>query len=136
MKSLGKAIGFGVLVWLIPFCVAFLIFPIHDSARPLFESVMAVTVCSTSVLLGIAYLKNVKENIATEGIQIGALWFVISILIDTPLMLLGGPMKMSISAYIDDIGVTYLCIPIITWGLGAAISRFNSELNSADNNEK
>jgi len=43
---------------------------------------------------------------------------------------------MSISAYIDDIGVTYLCIPIITWGLGAAISRFKSEINSTDNNEK
>jgi len=136
MKSLSKAIGFGVLVWLIPFSVAFLIFPIHDTARPLFESVMAVTVCATSVLLGIAYLKNVREDIVTEGIQIGALWFVISILIDTPLMLLGGPMKMSISAYIDDIGVTYLCIPIITWGLGAAISRFKSEINSTDNNEK
>ncbi len=126
MKSFGKAIGFGVLVWLIPFIVAFILYPIHDSARPLFESVMAVTVCATAVVFGNAYLKNIRESVIKEGVQIGALWFVISILIDAPLMLLGGPMKMSISEYIDDIGVTYLCIPLITWGLGVAISRFKN----------
>ncbi|MCH7612319.1 MAG: hypothetical protein IIB95_08925 [Candidatus Marinimicrobia bacterium] len=134
MKSFGKAIGYGILVWLIPFIVAFILFPIHDSARPLFESVMAVTVCAAAVVFGIAYLKNVKEGVVQEGIRIGTLWFIISILIDAPLMLLGGPMKMSISEYIDDIGITYLCIPVITWGLSVAFSRSANELNPSDKN--
>lgn len=95
---------------------------------------MAVTVCATTVVFGIAYLKNVKEGVVQEGIRIGTLWFIISILIDAPLMLLGGPMKMSLVEYIDDIGITYLCIPVITWGLSVAFSRSANELNPSDKN--
>ncbi len=127
MITWGKAIGFGVLVWLIPFIVAFIIFPIHESARPLFESIMAVSVSTTAVVFGIIYLKNVKQNIIKAGIQIGILWFIIPVLIDAPLMLLGGPMKMSIAEYLADIGVTYLCIPVITWGLSVAYSRSTND---------
>ena len=127
MKSWRKAIGFGVLVWLIPFIVAFLIFPVHESARPLFESIMAVTVSTTVVVFGLIYLKNVKQSIVKVGIQIGILWFIIPVLFDAPLMLLGGPMKMSIGEYIADIGVTYICIPVISWGLSVAYSRSINE---------
>ncbi len=123
MKSWSKTIGYGLLVWLTPFVVAFIIFPIHESARPLFESIMAVAVSTTSVAFGILYLKHVSQNIVKEGIQLGILWLILSILIDAPLMLLGGPMKMSIAEYTADIGVTYLCIPVITWGLSIAYSR-------------
>ena len=123
MISWGKAIGYGALVWLVPFVIAFLIFPIHTSARPLFESIMAVAVCATAVAFGITYLKHVIKNIVKEGIQLGILWFMIPVLIDAPLMLFGGPMKMSIAKYMADIGVTYLCIPVITWGLSVAYSR-------------
>jgi len=35
-------------------------------------------------------------------------------------MLLGGPMQMSLSTYMADIGVTYLIIPVVTLGLAAA----------------
>ena len=123
MKTWGKAVGFGVLMWLAPFVVAVLIFSIHETNRPLFESIMAVTVCAAAVWLGIRYLKKVNADFVKVGIQIGLLWLIISVLIDAPLMLLGGPMKMSIAAYLADIGVTYLCIPLITGGLGIAFSR-------------
>ncbi len=39
-KSLPKALLFGFLLWLIPFLVAFLIFPIRLSTPALFESIM------------------------------------------------------------------------------------------------
>jgi hypothetical protein len=123
MKSWGKAIGFGALIWLIPFVVAFIIyFPLHESSRPLFESIMAVTVCVTAVGFGLLYLRHVSDGIVREGILVGLLWFIMAILIDAPLMLLGGPMQMSFGAYMADIGVTYLCIPIVTWGLGVAFA--------------
>jgi biotin transporter BioY len=129
MISWGKAIGYGVLVWLVPFVIAFLIFPIHSSNRPLFESIMAVAVCATSIAFGILYLKHVTKNVVKEGIQLGVLWFIIPVLIDAPLMLFGGPMKMSISEYMADIGVTYICIPVITWGLSVAYSRSTNGSN-------
>ena len=125
MASWGKAIGIGCLVWLVPFVVAFMIFPIHDSNRPLFESIMAVAVTGSAVGFGIWYLKNISRNVIKESINLGILWLLISVLIDAPLMLLGGPMKMGLGQYFGDIGVTYLCIPVVTWGLGYAFSRKN-----------
>lgn len=123
MTSWGKVIGIGCLVWLVPFIVAFMVFPIHASNRPLFESIMAVAVTGSAVGFGIWYLKNITRDIVIEAVKLGILWFVISVLIDAPLMLLGGPMKMTQGQYLSDIGVTYLCIPIVTWGLGYAFAK-------------
>ena len=57
-----------------------------------------------------------------EELLLGLLWFAICVLIDAPLMLLGGPMQMSFGAYMADIGVTYISIPVVTSGLAAARS--------------
>ena len=122
MSSWGKAIGLGVLVWAVPFVVAVVIFPLHEPSRPLFESVMAVTVTVTAVGFGLVYMRSVARGFLREGIGLGILWFVILVLIDAPLMLLGGPMKMSLGQYMADIGVTYLSIPAVTLGIGVACS--------------
>jgi hypothetical protein len=50
------------------------------------------------------------------------LWLAICVLIDAPLMLFGGPMQMTIAEYMGDIGLTYLMIPAITVGIGAALA--------------
>jgi hypothetical protein len=120
MRSWGRAIGLGTLVWLVPFVVAFLVFFLHESSRPLFESIMAVAVTGTAVGFGLLYLKRIDGRVVSEAIRLGILWFLIAIVIDAPLMLLGGPMKMTLGQYMADIGVTYLCIPVVTWGLGVA----------------
>ena len=122
MKSWPKAVGFGVLVWLVPFVVAVLVFPLHKSSRPLFESIMAVTVTATAVVFALRYMKQVAGNFVRESIRLGLLWFAMAIAIDAPLMLLGGPMKMSLGHYMADIGVTYLCIPAVCWAIGVARS--------------
>jgi hypothetical protein len=101
-------------------------------ARPLFESIMAVTVTATAVVLGLVYLKRLDRGLAREGLLLGLIWFAVCVLIDAPLMLLSGPMKMSFASYVADIGLTYLSIPIVTWGLGVARaagsgSKFHSE---------
>jgi len=120
MNSWGRAIGLGLLAWLIPFVVAFLAFPLRESARPVFESVMAVTVAGTAAGLGLGYLRRVPRVRAREGLAVGIVWLAICMLIDAPLMLFGGPMHMSIGAYLGDIGLTYASIPLVTWGLATA----------------
>lgn len=120
MRSWRRAIGLGFLAWLIPFVIAFLVFPWRESARPVFESVMAVTVTGTAVVLGLGYLRRVSGMQAREGMVVGVVWLAMCVLIDAPLMLLGGPMQMSLGAYVGDIGLTYVSIPLVTWGLGAA----------------
>lgn len=84
---------------------------------------MAVAVTATAVLLGLIYLRSIESGLIQEGLAVGSLWFVMCILIDASLMLIGGPMKMTFGAYMADIGLTYLSIPIVTAGLGMAKSR-------------
>ena len=123
MASFGKAVGLGVLVWLVPFVVAFLVFPFRASARPLFESIMAVVVTSAGIGFGLVYLRGIRTAFVRECLLLGLLWLIISILIDAPLMLFGGPMKMSFTSYMADIGLTYPSIPVATLGLGLAAAR-------------
>jgi len=123
MTSIKRALLFGLLVWLIPFAVAFVIFPIRESSRPLFESIMPVAISVATVVFGVLYFRIVPSKYLREGVLIGLIWLVMCLLIDMPLMLLGGPMQMTLWEYVADIGVTYLMIPVITVGMGVALAR-------------
>ena len=119
MKSLKKAVLFGFLVWLVPFVVAVIIFPINQSDRILFESIMPVVLTISAVIFSNAYLKKVNADYLKEGILLGLMWFAISILIDLSLFMYG-PMKMTFIDYVKDIGLTYIIIPTVTIGLASA----------------
>jgi hypothetical protein len=122
MKSTKRALLYGFLLWLIPFIVAFFVFPLRETERPLFETIMAVTVTLAVVVLSILYFGKMDGGYFREGIRIGILWFVISIVIDL-LMFMWGPMKMSILNYMYDIGFTYLIYPTVTIGFGYLLQR-------------
>jgi len=108
---------FGFFIWLIPFVVSVLIFPLRASQRPLFESIMPVVIAIWTVFFAVIYLSGVKSNFQKEGIALGVAWLLISIILDL-LIFIVGPLKMSLWDYATDIGVTYLIIPTITFGFG------------------
>ena len=120
MKSITRVLVYGFFIWLIPFIVAIVIFPIHETERPLFESIMPVTVTLCVVIFSILYLKRVATGFPKEGILLGIIWFVMSIAIDL-MMFSSGPMKMGIAEYFKDIGLTYLIIPSVTTGFGLLV---------------
>lgn len=122
MRRVWKVIVFGVLTWLIPFAVSILIFSIHETQRPLFESIMPVVVTLCAVLFAVLYLRRVSGAFLREGIVIGAAWLVINLLIDLPLFS-AGPMAMPLAEYFKDIGLTYLIIPSVTIGFGFLLER-------------
>ena len=129
MASKGKAVLFGFLIWLTAFLVAFLIFPLRESSRPLFESIMPVTVAAATVAFAVVYFRGVTSNHSKEGIVLGCLWFAISVVIDLPLFLFESPMQMTLSQYFGDIGLTYLIIPAITTGIGLACGKAAAEVD-------
>ena len=102
--------------------VAFLIFPLRSSHRPLFESIMAVVVTASAVLFAILYLRKLTSGFLLEGILTGVIWFIINIVLDL-MLFMEGPMKMSFSDYMMDIGLTYLIIPVVTTGFGYLLQR-------------
>jgi hypothetical protein len=113
-----KIILYGFLVWLLPFVVSFIIYPLKVAGSPLFESIMPLVISLMVVVLAYFYLKNLEGDYVKEGVIIGVLWFIISIAIDLILFLSPSAMQMSFSNYLMDIGITYLMIPFITIGMG------------------
>jgi len=122
MKSIKLVLLYGFLVWLIPFIVSILIFPIKTSTPALFESIMPVVITICVVLFSILYFRKLEAGILKEGVILGVLWFAISLGIDL-LMFMWGPMKMTFANYMMDIGLTYLIIPAITVGFGYLLQK-------------
>jgi nucleoside recognition membrane protein YjiH len=119
MASFRKALLLGLVVWAVPFAVAWTIYPIHESWRALFESIMPVVIAATVVLMSLFYFRRVTRGCLREGVLLGLIWFAVSFVIDL-FMFSGGPMRMGFMEYVGDVGLTYLMIPLITTGLGAA----------------
>ena len=122
MKSLKASIFYGFLLWLIPFIVAFLIFPLREAQSPFFETIMPLTLTICAVVFSILYFKGVEHGYLAESVKLGILWFGISLVIDL-FMFMWGPMKMPFMDYMMDIGFTYLMFPMITIGFGYLLER-------------
>ena len=125
MKSFKITLLYGFLIWLIVFIVAFIIFPIHETNRPFFESIMPVSISIVTSFFTFKYLSKVENNFVKEGLYFGIVIIVINWIIDAALMLSPSPMQMTLANYFQDIGFTYFMILPITLGFGfiAAYSR-------------
>ena len=122
-----KVVLFGFLLWMIPFAVSALIFPLRGLDRPLFESIMPVIIVIWTVFFSIIYLtsKNLsgkKGHLLIESAKIGLVWLVMSIVLDL-MIFMQGPLKMSLWDYTTDVAVIYLMMPAITSGFGYLLDR-------------
>lgn len=114
-----RVTGYGLIVWFVPFAVAFALFGIHDSNRPLFESLMTVTGVVTEVGVALLYFRGGSRPSAGDGLALGLLWMSISIVIDLPIFL--AAFRMPLALYVEDIAVSYLAMPAITTGIAVAM---------------
>ena len=114
---------YGVILWLIPFIVGFSAFPLKSFFSPFFETVMGITVTVCAVVFAMLYFRKLRGDYLKHGIIVGLIWFAMSVLIDLPLFIFGGPMQMSFANYMMDIGLTYLIYPIVMIGFGYLLAR-------------
>jgi len=103
---------YGFFVWLIPFLVSIMIYSFKLSNYPVFETIMTITLVLIGSIFLILYTKKSNDIDAIEGLKIGILFFIISIIIDL-FLFMEGPMKMSFYNYMLDIGLTYSVYPIL-----------------------
>ncbi len=123
MNKYIKLVGFGLLIWLIPFLISFLLLSVRNENRVLFESIMPVVVVFAVVLFSLLYFKKIEKNWIQEGIIAGIIWFVISIVIDLFMFIPESSWHMDIIDYMMDIGLTYLIIIIIPVGYGLLLKK-------------
>jgi len=126
LKNIKLALLYGFLIWVIPFVLSIIIFPIHEQDRPFFESIIPVVLSGVTTYFAVKYIQKLPSvDTWQEGLMLGVLWFLMCIVIDLPFFSYG-PMKMPFVNYWKDIGFTYLTIPIITSGIAFAAPKENS----------
>ena len=123
MNKYIKIGGYGFLIWLIPFIVSFLIFPLREDNRALFESIMPVILTIVVLIFSIKFFIKPDKDFISQGILIGVVWLVISIIIDIIMFIPESEWHMSLSDYMMDIGFTYLIYPIVTIGFGYMLQK-------------
>jgi len=100
--------------------VGFMTYTVQSWNAPLFDSIMAVTLASTAALVSLYYFA--KEG-SQQSVVVGIVWMFISIVIDAPFFLVGGPMLMTVDHYISDIAASYVMIPVICFVVATALKR-------------
>lgn len=114
--ALGKALWLGFFIWLVPFALAFAIFPIRASNRPLFESLIMVIGVLAIMVASVMYRRKHAYFQITDGILLGCLWMVESVILDFYPFIIW-PIHMPLDQYIADIAVGYLAMPVVTTAL-------------------
>jgi len=113
---------------LIIFAIAFLIFPIHETNRVFFESIMPVILSITTLFFTFKYLCQVENHFIKEAAYFGITVTAVNWFIDALLMLSPSPMQMTLTDYFQDIGFTYFMITPITLGFGFLANRLSQEM--------
>jgi hypothetical protein len=126
MKKLLRLLLFGFLSWLLTFGASVCLFSIKKGNERLFEMAMGIVLTSCTVLFTLLYFRKTKEAFFREGICLGVAFAACNILFDLP-MFMAGPMKMPLLDYLENIGIAYLSMPIISIGFGYALQKLEHE---------
>ena len=125
MKSILKAIGFGFLVWLVPFLSSFFFFDMESGQMIIgdffFKTIMILISMALGMFLMAKYFMQVKKDYLFEGLYLALIWLGINWILDLIILI---PMSgMSISSYFTDIGLRYLNILFLGVGIGYLLDK-------------
>jgi hypothetical protein len=126
-KNILKIIVFGFIVWLIPTIVTYI--TSFTSGLYLFDVVSALSIAITVIVFAYIYFKDVDSHLVREGLIIGVVWLLISIVLDIVLVLLGIT-KLTLTQYAVYVAPIYIIIPAVTIGFGMYIQQKNEEISS------
>lgn len=111
-----KIAGYGFLIWIITSLITASL-GFFSSALIIYEIISAAAIAITVIIISYLYFKNIYTNFVKEGVIIGVVWLIISIILDM-LMIIVGITQLSLITYTMYVAPIYLIIPVITIGRG------------------
>jgi len=120
-----KRIGYGAILWLIPYVTAIPLLPLMQSDNVFFKTIMIVVGTLVGALLTALYFKDVEKDFLREGLLLAAVWLVINWLLDFAALL---PFtKQPLPRYFMEIGLRYIAMvwPVVAvaWLLSRKLER-------------
>ena len=126
MKAFFRLLLFGFLSWLVTFGASVCLFFLKKESAHLFETLMGIVLTTCTVAFTLLYFRKIETDHFREGILLGLAFIACNILFDLP-MFSFGPMTMPLHQYLKDIGIAYLCMPVVSVGFGYALEKFKHE---------
>jgi hypothetical protein len=112
----------GLVSWLAPLLVSMGFFDREGSltvSAGLFHSIMSVVLAGVVAWL-MVWVGRAVPLTAGLGLAVGLLWLAINLTLDLLVLL---PLTgMGAGAWVEDVGLRYLAIPLVTAAIGAAVS--------------
>lgn len=111
-----KRLGYGAILWLIPYVTAIPLLPLMPSDNVLFKTIMIVVGSLVGAVLTALYFKGVDKDFLREGLTVAAVWIVVNWLLDFAALL---PFTdQPLSRYFLEIGLRYTAMvwPLVAMG--------------------
>jgi len=106
MKNLLRRLGFGIVLWAVPYAAAMPMLPILHSAPLVFKALeVSISVLTMSVLV-VLYFRKIDRGFLRESILVAATWMIVNWALDMVALL---PFThQSLPRYFMEIGIEYL----------------------------
>jgi EamA domain-containing membrane protein RarD len=131
MFSYPRAILYAIVLWTVTFLLTFFIYPLRTESIMLFATLRTVAMVLTSVILTVMYYRDVEEHLVRDGVRLGAIWLVVSLVLDQG-PFVWGLLHLSLLDYLADTGLSHLIYPIITIGAGLLLSADKSTVEDSE----
>lgn len=123
-----KKIGYGLILWVIPYVTAIPLLGLMKSDLILFKTIMIVEGALVGAALTVLYFLAVKGDFLMEGITVATIWIAVNWLMDFVALL---PFTdLSVTRYFLEIGLRYLAIVAPTVAVGYVLERRAGRLTS------
>jgi hypothetical protein len=116
MKALIRRLGYGIIVWSVPYATSLTLLPLIQRDPIFFGTIMIVEGSIVGTALAIAYFRNVPHPDTREGLLLGAIWMVENWLLD-----FAGVIPFThttLTRYFMEIGLRYVPMIVITTAIG------------------
>ena len=116
-----KKIGYGFIVWVVPYVSAIPLLGVMESDPIFFKTLMIVIGGLVGAICAALYFLKVEKDFLKEGIVLGLVWMIVNWLLDFGALL---PLsKMPYGQYFAEIGLRYLVMPAMTVPIGYVLSK-------------
>ncbi len=106
MRTWFRRIGYGVLLWAIPYAISIPLLPLQASDVAAFKGIMAFVGSVTAAILAVLYFKHIKNEYIRESIYVAAVWVILNWLLDFATVL---PFThQTLTQYFLQIGIEYV----------------------------
>jgi hypothetical protein len=116
-----RRLGYGAVLWVIPYATAIPLLALNQSNPALFQTIMIVVGSLVGGFLSAHYFLAVEHDYLKEGLVLALTWIAVNWLLDVVALL---PFTgQSIPRYLQEIGLRYLAIAAPTVAIGFVLQR-------------